>query len=1066
MRTRVLTTRLIAGLAVVLLCGHASLAGAQTSMVPYFGKNNPHYDKFEWHIYTTDHFEIYYYPALESHLERIAGYAESAYQQISADLKHDLSFKVQLILFKTHSEFEQENIDPGAAQEGVGAFAEPGQKRIVAPIDDPPDRLYGLIVHELTHQFEFDIIPQGLIRRSVPLWVNEGLSDYERGQWEPLDLMAVRDAAIADIIPKMTELEGYGGGGGPSRLIYNLGHAVFEYIEAKFGKEGIRQFLFSLRKSVIGGGEDAYEEALRMKKDEFDQNFERYLKDRFKPFRDKERPADYGRDLSPNKEKTHYAEALSIAPSPSGDLIAVVTVNRKDQELDIILVSSKDGSIVRNLTGGFDKDMGFDHIVQMGVDQAANPWMAWSPKGDRLAYFVRTEKERTLIIQNVLTRKIEERIPMKTVDEPESPSFSPDGRSVAFDALRDAVGDIFSINMDTKVVTNLTEDPFGDRAPSYSPDGKFLVYTARVSGNDKLFRLDLDTKKKTQITFGTQDETGAQFIDDHTLVFGSTATDPAVPLEPEVARNGNILNIWTLDLNTGELRQYTDAVGGNWSPIVLNEGKTNRIAFVSYFKNEYSIRTLERKEPLHTAATSDFGAPGPVIDFQAPLQHTLVKDNDRKKGTFEKMFLEGRPPVNVGVTNNGDIFGGTQVSFGDVLGDKQVNFYAASISQYRTLSLSYVDLSRRFQFALQGYSQTQFFYGQVGGYFYDPSIAPLLSRSDAIATRTVRGGSAFGIYPFSRYRRVELSGGLVQLNEEYADPGLQAESQAYQQALYGTTVLRNGTLMPLGAAFIQETTIFREFGPLAGSTMKLAYDFAPKIGSLLSRQTLDGDARYYLRLGATGLLATRIRGFKSFGDFPDFQYFGGNSELRGYDYLQFAGQNVAFANAELRFPLIEAALTPIGVIGGIRGVFFAGIGGAWFNNAPSANPCTGETSGYKFATSNAANCQVPTGYKTDVLGNPLGTTNSAGQQVPILNYAQQPVSGFRLQDGRASYGLGLETFALGFPIHFDWSWRTLLNRGWEDVVFGCTSIDAAHQCVSSAADFRKPRFAVWIGYDF
>ena len=373
MRPRVLPTRLIAGLAAVWLCGQATPAGAQTSMVPYFGKNNPHYDKFEWHIYTTDHFEIYYYPALEPHLERIAGYAESAYQQISADLKHDLSFKVQLILFKTHSEFEQENIDPGAAQEGVGAFAEPGQKRIVAPIDDPPDRLYGLIVHELTHQFEFDIIPQGLIRRSVPLWVNEGLSDYERGQWEPLDLMAVRDAAIADIIPKMTELEGYGGGGGPSRLIYNLGHAVFEFIEAKFGKEGIRQFLFSLRKSVIGGGEDAYEEALRMKKDEFDQNFEKYLKDRFKPFRDKERPADYGRDLSPNKEKTKFAEALSIAPSPSGDLIAVVTVNRKDQELDIILVSSKDGSIVRNLTGGFDKDLGFDHLVQMGVDQAANP---------------------------------------------------------------------------------------------------------------------------------------------------------------------------------------------------------------------------------------------------------------------------------------------------------------------------------------------------------------------------------------------------------------------------------------------------------------------------------------------------------------------------------------------------------------------------------------------------------------------------------------------------------------------------------------------------------------------
>ena len=30
--------------------------------------------------------------------------------------------------------------------------------------------------------------------------------------------------------------------------------------------------------------------------EEFDQQFEKYLKDRFKPFRDKERPADYGRE--------------------------------------------------------------------------------------------------------------------------------------------------------------------------------------------------------------------------------------------------------------------------------------------------------------------------------------------------------------------------------------------------------------------------------------------------------------------------------------------------------------------------------------------------------------------------------------------------------------------------------------------------------------------------------------------------------------------------------------------------------------------------------------------------
>ena len=66
----------------------------QAALIPYYGKNNIHYDRFAWEIYTTDHFEIYYYPGIKKHLERVAGYAESAYQQVSADLKHDLSFKI------------------------------------------------------------------------------------------------------------------------------------------------------------------------------------------------------------------------------------------------------------------------------------------------------------------------------------------------------------------------------------------------------------------------------------------------------------------------------------------------------------------------------------------------------------------------------------------------------------------------------------------------------------------------------------------------------------------------------------------------------------------------------------------------------------------------------------------------------------------------------------------------------------------------------------------------------------------------------------------------------------
>ena len=63
---------------------------------------------------------------------------------------------------------------------------------------------------------------------------------------------------------------------------------------------------------------------------------------------------------------------------------------------------------------------------------------------------------------------------------------------------------------------------------------------------------------------------------------------------------------------------------------------------------------------------------------------------------------------------------------------------------------------------------------------------------------------------------------------------------------------------------------------------------------------------------------------------------------------------------------------------------------------------------------------------------------------PLVGYRQRPitgateeeftnpflVSGFRLVDARAAYGFGLTTFAIGFPVHLDWSWPTLFNRSW------------------------------------
>jgi hypothetical protein len=158
--------------------------------------------------------------------------------------------------------------------------------------------------------------------------------------------------------------------------------------------------------------------------------------------------------------------------------------------------------------------------------------------------------------------------------------------------------------------------------------------------------------------------------------------------------------------------------------------------------------------------------------------------------------------------------------------------------------------------------------------------------------------------------------------------------------------------------------------------------------------------------------------------------------MRGYEYLQFVGQRAWFGNAELRFPIFEAVATPFGVMGGLRGTFYADIGGASINGVP-----------FTFMANSSQTYTPIIGYTPiDALGN------LAPVYGPPVN-----ISGLRLVDGRASYGIGLQSFVLGFPMHFDFSWKTLFNRDWENALF------AAY---GGSHEFRKMKFAFWIGYDF
>lgn len=345
------------------------------------------------------------------------------------------------------------------------------------------------------------------------------------------------------------------------------------------------------------------------------------------------------------------------------------------------------------------------------------------------------------------------------------------------------------------------------------------------------------------------------------------------------------------------------------------------------------------------------------------------------------------------------------MALSDVLGDQNVFLTAVSVREYRSYDLTYVNLASRLHYGFNVFDNTSFFFSpyQVQQFSF--------GRQGVLATQRITGAAIQGQYPLDKFRRVEFSAGAYHLTERYDDPEFEAFAQQQQQQFGGqvTNGFNSGTLIPFGLNIVQETTRFREFGPLEGSTFALGVQYAPGVGSALSRTTLDADLRKYFRLGGSSVVfATRARGFKSFGDNPALLYFGGNMELRGFDYLSFVGTEGFFANAELRFPLIDVAKTPIGLVGPVRGTIFAGVGGARLRGQP-----------FKFATRDPGISYL----NNEVVG--------------------EEVSGFHLVDGRASYGLGLQFFFLGYPLHFDWSKLT---------------------------DFKvraqNTRFDFWIGFDF
>ena len=947
--------------ALLLLLQLAALATPEPARAQFFGQNKVQYKQFKWKVLRTEHFDVYHYEGTEEAVQQAALMAERAYQRLSRVLDHQIRTRVPLVLYASHSDFEQTNITPELISLGTGGVTEFLKRRVFLPFTGDFAELDHVLTHEMVHAFQVDVLfgdKSGIVANpfgsTPPLWFMEGMAEYlSVGEIDTNTQMWLRDASLEGYLIPIRIL-GYVG----DLRVYRFGQSIFQFIADTYGIAKVGEILRKTRR--LGSMERALESATGLTVDVLSKKWQEAVRKEYLPqIADFDKPdviatkvTDAERDLS------NFNVAASVSPSGT----QMVYISDRSMYNDVYLASALDGKVFQKLVSG-ERTGTFETL------RFFNTSIAWRPDEKQIALPAKAGGEDALYLIDIPTGKVRKKL-RYGLDAIYSPTWSPDGQRIAFVGIKNGLSHLYSSNVDGKDVREHLGGEYSIRDPAWSPDGRRIAFsTDQGDGTDRA-RLIFGKPRIALYDVATD---SVEVLPNQEGSNSSAQWAPGGTSLVYVSDRSGIPNIYRQDLLTGESFRLSNILTGVSglvpnAPCISLSADGKRLLFTAFTRGGWDIFSVrdprrfmesppamlaaadaptgkvESLAPLGTsveaaagategaasaneAANSDSGGgsalsagrtdpdgePAPaVVDttlalyvqqvYREPLADSTSFVRLPYKAKFSRDYISGGALF----ASNVGFAGSSAISFSDVLGNHNI---LAVLNLFGNLSdsdiyLAYTNLARR-----TNYGFAIFQYRNDLLLFASPN-------SDDVESQIYRGGAFFMSRPFNRFRRIEYGVESAVLSERVLrfnyDLGTISEVSDNGSAFY----------VAPNIGLVADNSLYGSTGPINGGRSR--YNVEHAFGDV-HYTTGILDWRRYTNIRHRYALAQRFIAGASVGRDPRLFRFGGAFTYRGIDYGDLVGTRVLLGNLEFRFPLIEQLRLgwPLGLnLGGINGVMF------------------------------------------------------------------------------------------------------------------------------------------------